>query len=76
MISQEQLLKEFGQRVAEIRRKKGLTQEELANAVDVHRTYVGFIEQGVRNPTIGNIYKLTNALDVSLKELFSTFKEK
>lgn len=76
MISQEQLLKEFGQRVAEIRRKKGLTQEELANAVDVHRTYVGFIEQGVRNPTIGNIYKLTNALDVSLKELFSPFKEK
>ena len=76
MISQEQLLKEFGQRVAEIRRKKGLTQEELANAVDVHRTYVRFIEQGVRNPTIGNIYKLTNALDVSLKELFSPFKEK
>ena len=39
-----------------------------------HRTYVGFIEQGVRNPTIGNIYKLTNAPRRFPQELFSVQK--
>lgn len=71
----QEFLKQFGKRIAEVRKKKGLTQEQLADLVDVHRTYIGFIEQGKRNPVIANIYKISRALKVSLKDLFSTFKD-
>lgn len=70
----EKFLKQFGGRVAEVRKEKGITQENLADAIDVHRTYIGFIEQGRRNPTILNIYKITKALKISLNDLFSEFK--
>jgi transcriptional regulator with XRE-family HTH domain len=36
----------------------------------VHRTYIGFIEQGKRNPSIGNIHKIAVALKVDIKKLF------
>ncbi|MCL5093551.1 MAG: helix-turn-helix domain-containing protein [Patescibacteria group bacterium] len=70
----QEFLKQFGKRMAEVRKEKGLTQEQLADLVDVHRTYIGFIEQGKRNPVIANIYKISKALKISLKELFSPFK--
>lgn len=41
--------------------------------VDVHRTYIGFIEQGKRNPSVSNVYKISKALKVSLKDLFEPF---
>jgi len=63
-------LKKFGKRLAEIRKDKGITQERLAEMVDVHRTYIGFIEQGKRNPSIGNINKISKVLKVRLSELF------
>ncbi|HBG81248.1 TPA: transcriptional regulator [candidate division CPR2 bacterium] len=66
-------LRDFGARIAEIRKQKGYTQEKLAYAIGVSPTYIGFIEQGKRNPTILNIQKITKALDISLKELFSPF---
>ena len=69
-MSSDAFLKRFGKRLAEIRREKGLTQEQLAELVDVHRTYIGFIEQGKRNPSIGNINKISKVLKVRLSELF------
>ncbi len=72
-LSAHQFQKELGKRIAIVRKKKGLTQEQLAETIDVHRTYIGFIEQGVRNPSISNIYKIANALNVSLRELFKPF---
>jgi transcriptional regulator with XRE-family HTH domain len=68
--TETKFIKDFGARVAELRRKSGLTQEELADLVDLHRTYIGFIEQGKRNPSVGNVYKIAKALKVSLKDLF------
>ena len=38
--------------------------------VEVHRTYIGFIVQGKRNPSIGNIHKIAVALKVDIKKLF------
>lgn len=71
---QQKFLNNFGKRMSEIRRKKGVTQEQLANIVELHRTYIGFIEQGKRNPSIGNVYKIANALDIALKDLFKPFR--
>ena len=73
MTTEEKFLKEFGSRISSLRRKKNLTQEQLADIVDLHRTYIGFIEQGKRNPSISNIQKIAKALQVSLRELFKPF---
>ena len=60
----------FGERVRELRKEKGLSQEELADKADVHRTYVGMIERGEKNITIVNIQKIAKALGVGIRELF------
>jgi len=62
-------LKGFGKRMAAVRKAKGLTQEQLADKVDLHRTYIGFIEQGKRNPSIANVQKIAKALKVDITEL-------
>jgi DNA-binding XRE family transcriptional regulator len=40
--------------------------------VDVHRTYIGFIEQGKRNPSISNVYKMAKALKIDITDLFKS----
>ena len=67
---QQKFLNNFGKRVSELRKKKGVTQEQLANLVELHRTYIGFIEQGKRNPSIGNVNKIAKTLGVTLDKLF------
>ena len=67
--------KRFGERVRKLRQTKGLSQEELAFRAKVHRTYLGGIERGERNPALKNIAAIAKALDVSLSELFSYDRE-
>lgn len=62
--------KQFGKRVRELRLGKGLSQEELAFKSGVHRTYLGGIERGERNPSLKNVAALAKALGVTLSELF------
>ena len=63
--------KQFGQRVRELRLAKGFSQEELAFRAGIHRTYLGGIERGERNPALKNIAGIAKALDNTLRELFS-----
>jgi transcriptional regulator with XRE-family HTH domain len=63
--------KQFGERIRGLRLAKGLSQEELAFRAGVHRTYLGGIERGERNPSLKNIAAIARALDVDLPELFS-----
>ncbi len=70
MTSEQKFLTSFGNRLSSIRKQKGITQERLADLVEVHRTYIGFIEQGKRNPSISNINKITKALGISLEVFF------
>lgn len=60
----------FGDRVRELRHRLEISQEELADRCGLHRTYVGGIERGERNPSLVNIGRLAEALEVSLRELF------
>lgn len=62
--------KNFGQRVVELRKKQGLTQEELADKAEIERSYMGAIERGERNPTLVKVFQLSNSLNISVKELF------
>ncbi|MFC1994550.1 helix-turn-helix domain-containing protein [Chloroflexota bacterium] len=62
--------KQFGERVRELRVGRGLSQEELAFKAGVHRTYLGGIERGERNPSLKNIAAIAEALGVTMSELF------
>lgn len=66
----ENKIKEFGLRVKQLRKEYGYSQEDLANKMGVHRTYVGMIERGEKNLTLLKIYQLANALELDIKELF------
>jgi transcriptional regulator with XRE-family HTH domain len=65
----EKFLKILGKRIANRRRSRELTQAELAKEAKVHRTYIGFIEQGVRNPTILTVKRISVILKVGLDYL-------
>ncbi|MEW6609572.1 MAG: helix-turn-helix transcriptional regulator [bacterium] len=60
----------FGQRVRELRQIQGLTQEELAEKAELHSTYIGTIERGEQNLSLGSIEKVAKGLGVSIAELF------
>ena len=61
----------FGVRVRELRLEQGFSQEAFADRVGVHRTYLGGIERGERNPALDNIARIAAALGITLSELFA-----
>jgi len=63
------ILKLFGERVRALRQKRGFSQESLALASGLDRTYVGGVERGERNISLLNIQKIAQALEVSPAEL-------
>ena len=69
MESKQKILIIFGDRVREIRKEKGLSQEELAYKAGLHRTYIGMIERAEKNITLVNIEKIANALEVEIANL-------
>lgn len=66
----DQRLVDFGNRVREIRKEKGLSQETLASLADIDRSYMGHIERGEKNITLTKIYQISEALNVDLIVLF------
>jgi transcriptional regulator with XRE-family HTH domain len=54
----------FGKNLARYREASGLTQEELAVRASVHRTQVGLLETGQRQPRIETLVKLAGALSI------------
>lgn len=66
----ERVKRDVGRRVAELRRKQGLTQAEIAEVVDVTVAYFARIEGGRENLTIESLAKLAGALSVRVSELF------
>ena len=54
----------FGRAVRRRREALGISQEELADRADLHRTYIGDVERGERNISLVNIVKLAKALGV------------
>ena len=60
----------FGERVRQLRNGIGMSQENLALACGLDRSYVGSVERGQRNVSLLNIHRLAAALGVTLEELF------
>ena len=68
-MAKKKILVSFGDKVRELRKEKGLSQEELSFKADLHRTYIGMIERAEKNITLINIAKIAKALGVSINEL-------
>ena len=59
----------FGQVVRALRIKAGLSQEQLSFRADVHRTYVGDLERGLKSPTLAVVDRIATALSLSAPRL-------
>jgi transcriptional regulator with XRE-family HTH domain len=64
------VLRQFGNRIRELRRKRGWSQEELAHQCELDRSYIGGVERGERNVSLINIQKIAASLDVPIGALF------
>jgi len=62
-------LRILGKAVRARREKLGLTQEQLAEAADLHWTYISGIERGIRNVSILNLSHIAQALRVRIRDL-------
>lgn len=60
-----------GNRIKELRKELGLSQEKLANNCELDRTYIASVENGKRNISIVNLEKIVEALGVSLEKFFA-----
>lgn len=65
----------LGAAVRDLRAQRGISQEALADLSGMHRTYLGGIERGWRNPSYTNIRKIADALDVRPSELMVRAEE-
>jgi transcriptional regulator with XRE-family HTH domain len=59
----------FGKIVAGLRQAARLSQEDLAERADIHRTYVSQIERGLKSPTIAMLLRLSKALETTPSKL-------
>lgn len=66
---------QFGLNVVYYRKKNRLSQSELAELVDIHRTHISAIERGVVAPSFDVLFKLSDVLDIETKQLFD-FRDK
>jgi transcriptional regulator with XRE-family HTH domain len=62
-------LKKVGLNIRQARKEKGMSQESLALAADLDRSYVGGVERGERNISIINLKKIANAIKVPVSLL-------
>jgi len=69
MTKKRDILIKFGNKIRELRKEKGLSQEQLSFKADLHRTYIGMIERAEKNITLVNIEKIACALEVSINDL-------
>jgi transcriptional regulator with XRE-family HTH domain len=61
----------FGEAIRQMRGELGLSQEALAGACDLDRTYISGIERGSRNPSLTNILKIAAALNARPADLLA-----
>lgn len=67
---EQQLMKVFGKRVAEVRKGRGVTQQELAERIGMSVVAIAYIETGKRWARLGTLNKIAKNLKVDISELF------
>lgn len=73
-LAQQRFLKQLGDRIRERRSALNMTQAELGEKCDLHRTFIGSVERGERNISVLNLRVISQALRITLAELFTVGK--
>ncbi len=68
--TEQKLMKSFGTRVAAVRKSRGLTQQQLAENINMSVVAIAYIETGKRWARLGTLTKIANALHVDVSDLF------
>jgi len=63
--------KMIGSRIKAIRKREKLTQEKLAEKMDINSKYLSSIERGLENPTLDTLINLSESLEVEMDEFFT-----
>ena len=69
MTTGDSALTKFGNNLRSYRSAAGISQEELAEKVDLDRTYISLLERGQRNPSLQCMLNLSQALNIPLSKL-------
>lgn len=64
------IVKRLGERIRQIRKDKGISQELLGERSGLHTNYIGQVERGEKNLTIDSLAKIASGLEVTLEQLF------
>jgi transcriptional regulator with XRE-family HTH domain len=64
------LRKTLGKKIQKRRKELRISQESLAESINISRAYVGFIEQGRSIPSLEILEKISRKLNIPLKNLF------
>ncbi|MEQ1858784.1 MAG: helix-turn-helix transcriptional regulator [Chthoniobacteraceae bacterium] len=70
------LQKKLGQRIAQLRRSKGMTQEQLAEVIGCSVEFISLVERGVNAPSVAGLADFAKALGVEVRDLFDFGKER
>jgi transcriptional regulator with XRE-family HTH domain len=62
--------KRLGQRIAELRKSNGFTQEQFAEKTDYSVEFISLVERGINAPSIEGCARIAKALGISLKDIF------
>ncbi|MCC7527088.1 MAG: helix-turn-helix transcriptional regulator [Candidatus Melainabacteria bacterium] len=68
---EKKICRRFGKRVKELRLRSRLSQEDFADQAGVDSSYLGKVERGERNPSLGVVARIAKALDMTLAELLA-----
>lgn len=69
MLDKEMLAKRIGAKIKHFRLQLKISQEELAHRCGLNRAYIGYLESGVRTPSIPTLYKIALELKTTMSEL-------
>lgn len=70
MLSRQKFTQIVGNNIKEVRKKKGLSQDELASMCGFYRTYINLVETAKRSPSSYSLYRIAKALEVEVDKLF------
>ncbi len=72
MLSRTKYTEIVGNNIREVRKRKGLSQDELAAKCGFYRTYINLVETAKRSPSGYSLYRIAKGLGVQVDELFPT----
>ena len=68
--------KTVGEVIADIRKRKGISQEVLSGLADIGRTHLSAIERGARKPTLETLYRISGALNMKMSDIIIAIEDR